>query len=120
MIDTEAGGERKRAHGGGGPVAGVAQNLGEGGLILAEHEEPVVAHAVSEWDFAGHQARMRRQSDRHRRHGILEEYPFRRQTIDHRRACDRVSVAADVIGAGGIESHHQDVPARRRRSTRAH
>ena len=114
--------------GAGDDVGGVIADAAVGDVIAAEGEEVVVAgfavdpHAMRRRIKTGHDRRMRRQRVRRRRDARFEESAIVRERVEIRRSRRGISVAADVIGARGIESDQENVRVAQRgfsRSARA-
>src|SRR5215470_3130076 len=58
---------------------------------------------------AGEEARVRGEGERHGRRGAGEAHPFARQAVERRRLGVAVAVAADVVGAHGVQGDEEDV-----------
>ncbi len=108
-LEAEAVVEHEGAEEGAGAVAGAGEQGGEGRGLRTERAHPVVAQAVVGGQQSREQARMRGERERHRRGGVGEPHPLAGQPVEpggHRLA---VAVAADVVGADGVQSDQNEV-----------
>ena len=101
--DEPAGGEAARL-----------QPLGHRRLAVVEEEPSVVAHAVPRRELSREDRRVRRQRQRRRRDGLLEEHTFARQPIEVGRFDRAEPVGMDAVGARRVERDQQQVQVRRR------
>ena len=111
--ESEAAIEHSRADHRQGRIAAGAQQLGQGRDRRRERPLAVVAQSVLDRIEPGEQRRVRRQGQRHRRQGMGEAQPARRQRVEPWRP-RRSAVAARQISAQSVDGDEQDVgPARR-------
>ncbi len=85
------------------------EQLGQGHGLFLEIEAAVVAHAVGRRVGAGHQRGVRRQGKRRHRRGAVEAQAARRQPVEVRGLGRGVAVAAQPVGAQGVEGHQEQV-----------
>ena len=97
-----------------GEVAALAEDLGQRHVVVAQLKRAVVPDAVDERIDAGHQAGVGGQRDRRRRHAVLEQRALGGEAIDVGRGPLRVTVTAEMIGAGRVQRDQQDVEVRPR------
>ena len=81
-------------------------------MLLGQDELAVIPHSMSERVQPGEDRRMRRGCQGNRRVGLGKAYTLGGQPIDVGRGCSLMTVAPDVIGAGGVKGHEQHVPLR--------
>jgi hypothetical protein len=94
-----------------GGVAGFAQRLGRGAVVLGEdaarHVQAVAADVQT-----GEQRGDARRGLGELRHGVREAQPARRQSVELRRGRARIAVAAQVVGAQRVGGDQQQVGTR--------
>ncbi len=106
--ESEAAIEHPRADHRQGRVAAAAQQLGQRRDRRRERPLAVVAQSVLIRIEPGEQRRVRRQGQRHRRQGMSEAQPARRQRVEPWRP-RRSAVAARQIGAQSVDGDEQNV-----------
>jgi len=102
-VEREAGHERARA------IARLPEILGRGRHGCGQHEAAVVAEPMSGGSESGEQARVGRTGEGRVRDRGREAAAPRGQAVERGRGRSRVTVAADVIGAQGVDGHEEDV-----------
>ena len=115
-VENERADKRSRS------VAFRGEPLRECDIAVRQRSFAVDPHAMRRRIKTGHDRRMRRQRVRRRRDTRFEESTVVRERVKIRRSRRGISVAADVIGAGGIESDQKNVRVAQRgfsRSARA-
>ena len=108
-VETEAAIEHPRGDERPGGVAVAGEHRGQRRQLLRQHRHPVVAHPVLRRVEPGQQRAVRRQGQRHRGQRPPVADPPRRQRVEHRRPRPGGAVAAEVVGAGGVEGEEDDV-----------
>jgi len=94
------------------------QDLGQGHPLGSELEAAVVAHPVRAGEEPGHQRAVGRQGERGGGDGVLEPHPLGGQAVEVGGLHLARAVAAEAVGAGGVQSHQDEVQPSRRESRR--
>ena len=102
-VQREPGDEGRR------PVPRVVEGLGQGGDGLGQHEVAVVAHAVAKRGEPGEDRGVRRCRERHVGDRGREARAAGGQRVEDGGRGAGVTVAADVVGAEGVDGDEQDV-----------
>ena len=93
---------------GGRPVAERSQQIRQQGLLRADRETQVVAHAVLDRQQAGEHRDVGGQRLRRVRVGALEEHRVRDEPVDGRRLHPRVPIGGQPIGPQGVDGDEHD------------
>ena len=93
----------------GSPIAVIAQDFGERGVLIGKHVAGVRSHTVDEWVLRGEKRRMRGQGARSGAHALQELGSLRGKPIEV--GCDgpSLTIAAERIRAGRIQRNQHDV-----------
>jgi hypothetical protein len=108
LVETEARSEDEARHRRAGAEVGLGEDLGDRARLRPQPEDAVVPNAVDARRESGEQRGVRRQGDRRRRDGALEDHAASGQAIQH-RGLRAAAPGPEPIGAGRIERHQQDV-----------
>ena len=101
--------EHERAHECGGVIPGVAEALRQQGQATGDDEGPVVSNSVARWKQAGHQRRVRWQSQWGVGIGLSEKSALPGQGVEVRRLGRPRTVGADAIGPCRVKCDHEHV-----------
>ncbi len=107
-MEDESGDERR------GVVAGHGKPLGQGGGRRGGQGHAVVDHAVVPGFDPGQESPVRRESQRDGGEGVLETNARAGESIDRRGFHLRGAIAAEPVGAQGVDRDEQHVARRRR------
>ena len=101
--------EHERANEPSGAIAAPLEHFGERGDRVVHVEAGVVAHPVRRGPRASEEARVGRERERRGGSGRGETSAARGQRVEHRGLCRRIAVAADVVGAQGVEGDDEHI-----------
>jgi hypothetical protein len=101
--------EDDRAHEGARAIAAAQEGLGERGEARAQHERPVLVDAVARRDDAREEARVRGQRRGDVAVGAPEDHALARQRVERGGHGGVAAVAAQPVGAGGVERDEDHV-----------